>query len=270
MLSDVLDSLPSCFVLPFGGMSCSSLALFSAFCWALRSRAGLARDGKQIRMGDGCLLSVLPSILNDPAPRAALLGIWAQRFRAQMTDFMSRLTGVPPQVGRTPLFSIDGHMQRAEHRTRLLDTLVPIVEETVMDLWLVHRCQEKMTFSHHQYEREYVGTYSTIREASRESAEAFNKRVNLIVSEYRRRVYSRAVGRRRDKVKPPKNLGNRWYDEATLSEEQIKTLPPPGVDMKEQALTNHNISERDSFQVHAPFNTRELLDAAGGGRVGSA
>ena len=175
MLSDVLDSLPSCFVLPFGGMSCSSLALFSAFCWALRSRAGLARDGKHIRMGDGCLLSVLPSILNDPAPRAALLGIWAQRFRAQMTDFMSRLTGVPPHVGRTPLFSIDGHMQRAEHRTRLLDTLVPIVEETVMDLWLVHRCQEKMTFSHHQYEREYVGTYSTIREASRESAEAFNK-----------------------------------------------------------------------------------------------
>ena len=259
----MLESLPSCFVLPIGGSGYSSLTMFSAFCAAIRAAR---KDQHSTTIGQGCMLGVLPDILNDTASCAALLGVWARRYYAQMTDFMAYYNGRPQNLGKKAT-----RTERVEHRRYLLDTLVPVLDEMVADLWVVVKCQERMTFVASQYEREYMGSYSTIREASRESADAFEQRVNRLVSEFQRKILNRAINRREEGVEGPDMHYGQFYDECVLSDEHKQLL-------KDQDAGKLKIDEWDklkryatsddgayTYQAHAPFNTRELLGAAAPG-----
>lgn len=264
MLSDVLENLPPCFVLPVGGTRCASLALFSSFCLAVRA----AQFEQHVKMGESCLMSVLPTMINDPAPRAALLGLFAKRYNSKFMDFASWYSAKPSGVNS---FGFSAAIAKYHHRTLLLENLLPILDEIVTDLWVVYRCQERAITASSKYEHEYLGKYSRIREGSREGAEAFTRRVSLMVTEYQRKVLRRAISRRQQGLANPES-GDSWDDEVVLPNEQKKLLKK--VDSSriqgrnadaELALANLSAgvkeaaNDRDIHQLHTPFNTRELL-----------
>jgi hypothetical protein len=215
---EVFGGLPRNAVLPVGGTACASLALFSAYATSLRSGA-LGRRVSSIQASP--FLALLPRMVNDSAVRAALLGAWASIYYARLTEFTSSLHGSAKDEGPSS-------------SSRVLEALLPVLEQLVADFWIVSKSSEKFmppssSSSSGAYEHHYVGGYNTLREAAPESHAALNARTQRIIKAYKALIASRSNGHM-----------------------------PGSVTAAASALTQEGDPDANAFTMHAPFHTREL------------
>jgi len=278
LLRDVLANLPPNVVLPVGGRGCASLALFGTYCFALKQQSSCsgpaARGGGGTTGGGGAglvarpLLSMLPDMMNEPAMRAALLGVWATHYYKRLKDFSSRLVGKPNAElasaasrsrtgdglggggGYEGGVGCGGVAAGSSRRfPRLLEHLVPLLDDLVTDFWVVHKCAARFEQRSRQHSArqqqgvvsggvssattphrpsrgrgekppaadcfKYVGSYSTLREDGAESAGALSQRIERVTEAYLVVVLERARQRRENNVPPPCPSGQ-WYDEGVL------------------------------------------------------